>query len=337
MKPRNSRIARLTAGMRRFGRNEFLLGSLVLIVVVAALAATTIVYIHPMGKKTISFETTDASSVREGQDVRVAGVAVGKVTKVSMEPTTVHVDMEVQDRTFIGADTRIEVRMLTPVGGYYVAVIPVGDTPLQDSVIPPERVKMPYSIADVLQAVPRVTDNVDGTVVKADIEQLAAGLEHNSASVGSLIKGLDSIATVMAHQRDQVRTTLDLTAEYLQTFNGSRDFVFQLVEKVNIVLATYYTYRDGFNETYELLGDALIRLIPVEEYYLNHKQELLDAVNQARDAFKNMQDAINPVVDQLTGMRAQLESLLTPEGLATLGGGKLLASEICIPIPGRMC
>ena len=329
--------ARISAAFRRIGRSEVMLGSVVLIVVLVTLATTTLIYLHPAGRKSIAFDTTDASSVRTGQDVRIAGVSVGKVSKISMQATTVHVEAEINDDTFVGADTRVEVRMLTPVGGYYVALIPVGDTPIGDTAIPVDRVKMPYSIADVLQEAPRVTGNLNGTDVKANIEQLAQGLEHNSASVGSLITGLDSIATVMAQQRDQVRTTLDLATEYMRTFNGSRDFVFQLVQKVEIVLATYYTYRDGFNETYALLGDVLVRIMPFEEFYLNHKGQILDAVNQARNAFKSIQQNINPVIDQLSVLRSQLDSLLTPDGLKELGGGTLLASDLCVPIPGRIC
>lgn len=341
MQPRltthQSLMGTVTGFLRRASKNEFRLGTLVLVVVVAALVATAVVYKFPTGQKTVTFESVDASAVREGQDVRVAGVSVGKVTKVDLQQDTVLVQAQIDGTTFVGADTRIEVRMLTPVGGYFVTVIPLGDVDLGVNVIPKDRVTMPYSIAEVLQAAPNVTDNVDGRTIQANIDQLADGLQHNSASVGTLVTGLDSVATVMSKQRDQVRTTLDLAEEFLNTFNGNREFIFSMIQRVEIVLATYYTYRDGFNETYKLLGDVLIRLIPLEEFHMNHKEETLAAVNEARDTFQGFQQSINPVIDQLSGLRNQLEALLTPDGVRELGGGKILASDICIPIPGRTC
>lgn len=325
------------SSIRRFSKNEYRLGILVLFVVTAVLAATAIVYKFPTGQKTVTFESMDAAAVREGQEVRVAGVSVGRIIKVDLQRDTVLIQAQINGTTFVGADSRIEVRMLTPVGGYFVVVIPDGDVDLGGNVIPKERVTMPYSIAEVLQAVPNVTDNVDGRTIQANIDQLADGLQRNSASVGTLVSGLDSVATVMSKQLDQVRTTLNLAEEFLNTFNGNREIIFSMIQRVEIVLATYYTYRDGFNETYKLLGDVLIRLIPLEEFHLNHKEQTLDAVNEARNNFQSFQQIIEPVIDQLSGLRNQLEALLPPDGVRALGGGRILASDVCIPVPGRTC
>ncbi|MDN2495454.1 MCE family protein [Nocardia nova] len=331
---RSSTVAAL---VRRIRRDEKLLGGLVVIVVVIALAATAVLYVHPTGRKAIVFETTDAAAVRGGEDVRVAGISVGEVTKISLEPATVRVEAEIADNTFVGADSRVEVRMLTPVGGYYVTLVPIGNTALGDTVIPVDRVEIPYSIADLLQAAPHITDNVNGSTIQDNLAQVADGLAHNTTSVGSLITGLDSIATVLDNQRYQMQTTLDLAAEYLRTFNGSRQFIFDLAQQLQMVESTYYTYRDGFNRTYQMLGDVLIRIGPFEKYYLGHKEQLRNAVNQAREAIASFQQSLGPVLGQLNAFHSQLDSWLGPDGLETLGGGQISASQICIPIAGRNC
>ena len=313
------------------------LGALVVAVAAVLLAGTAIVYLHPTGTKTIAFEMTDAASVRDGEDVRVAGVSVGKVIKVSLQPATVRAEARIADSTFVGDRSRIEVRMLTAVGGYYVAVTPAGAAPLGTAVIPADRVSVPYSIADVLQAVPRVTSAVSGGDIDANLEQLANGLTHNAQSVGSLITGLDSIAQVMDRQRDQVRTILDLAQEYLRTFNTGREFIFDLIQRIATLLATYTTYRDGFNVTYQLLGDVMIRLIPEEKFYLNHKQELLATVTRVRQAIQNLREQLGPTIDRLTAARSQLETWLTPQGMRDIGGGVVMAQNLCIPLPGRSC
>jgi phospholipid/cholesterol/gamma-HCH transport system substrate-binding protein len=327
----------LAGAVRRIRRDEVLLGALVVLVVVVAMAVTVVLYVHPMGRKTIAFEVADAASVRGSEDVRVAGVSVGKIAKISIQPTTVRVQADIAGSTFVGADSRVEIRMLTPVGGYYVTIVPIGNTPLGSSVISADRVKVPYSVSDLLEAVPPLTDNVKGSTIQDNLAQVADGLAHNPASIGSLISGLDSIATVLAEQREQVQSTLGLAAEYMKTFNGSRQFLFDLLEKIQIVESTYYTYRDGFNKTYEMLGDALLRVGPFEKYYLGHKDELRNAVNQARDAISGFQAGLGPVLDQLNGFRTQLQAWLGPDGLETLSGGKISASGICGPVPGRTC
>jgi phospholipid/cholesterol/gamma-HCH transport system substrate-binding protein len=309
----------------------------VVLVAAVALTATTLLYMHPLARKTISFETTDASSLGVGEEVRVAGITVGKVTKLAIEPHAVRVDAEISDSTFVGADSRIDVRMLTPVGGYAVTLIPLGNASLGSAVIPVERVSVPYSIGDVLQAAPNVTDKVKGGTINANIDQVADALQHNSSSVGSLIAGMNSIATVMDQQRDQVRNVMNMAAQYLQTFNASRDFVFELIRQADIVLSTYNNTHAGFNEAYELLGDATYRLTPLENFYLEHEPQIRPMIENLRTAIADFQQKMGPAIDQLQQLRDRLAAWLTPNGLATIGSGTILASQICIPIPGRTC
>lgn len=332
-----TRGAGALAFVRRVGQSEVMLGAVVVIVVGMVLAAAVLLYVHPPGRKTIAFETTDAAALDLGQDVRVAGISVGKVTKISAGATAIRVEAEVNGDTFVGSDSHVSVRMLTPVGGYAVTVIPIGNEPLDEAVIPVDHVTVPYSIADVLQAAPHMTDKVDGGVIDANIDQVADALQHNSASVGSLIQGLNSIAGVMDRQRAQVRQIMDLGAEYLQTFNTSREFVFELIRQIDIVLTTYNNAHAGFNESYHRLGDALTRLTSVEKFYLGHKDEVRAAVDQLRGTIADTQTNLEPAIDQLLALKQRLEAWLTPEGIAAIGGGTILASELCVPIPGRTC
>ncbi|WP_433598268.1 MCE family protein [Nocardia sp. CA-135953] len=338
----SKRVARPRTGvvsaLRKIGGNEVLLGLSVVVVAVVVLAGATLVYLHPLGRKTISFETTDASSLSTGEEVRVAGISVGKVSGLSIEPDTVRVKLDIKGDVFIGSNTTIDVRMLTPVGGYAVTVVPVGNAPLdKDAVIPPERVTVPYSIADLLQSVPHVTEKVDGGTIKANIDQVADALQHNAPSIKSMIDGLDSIATVMDHQRDQVRTIMDMASEYTETFNKSRDFIFELLRQAELVISRYNITKAGFDEAYTELGDILNRVKPFMDYYLEHKDQLYAAVTKARESIGAFQKQLGPALDQMKALQSQLQQWLGPDGFKAVGGGTVLASNICIPTPGRTC
>ncbi|MFE9322621.1 MlaD family protein [Nocardia sp. NPDC052278] len=324
--------------LRKIKNNTVLLGGTVVVVAVVVLIAAVAVYLHPFGRRTIAFETTDAASLTVGEEVRIAGVSVGKVAGLAIQPTTVRVDLSIDSDAFVGTDSLVDVRMLTPVGGYAVTLIPVGAKPLgSHSVIPVEHVTVPYSIADVLQSAPNVTDKVDGGTIDANVDQLADALQHNPTSVKSIIDGLNSIATVMDRQRSQVHQIMNFGAEYLQTFNQSREFIFELLRQSEIVVSRYVATHEGFDEAYQRLGDILNRVQPFLEFYVGHKDELLAAVTKARDAIGDFQNILGPALDSMKALQAQLENWLGPDGLKAIGGGALLASNICIPTPGRTC
>ncbi|WP_249354045.1 MlaD family protein [Rhodococcus sp. USK13] len=318
-------------------RQELTLGIVVVVVVVLALTATAMVYINPPGRKTISFETTDAAAIEIGDDVRVAGISVGQVTALSIEPSVVRVTAEVKRDVSIGTDSRIDVRMLTPVGGYAVSILPMGGKDLGSGIIPVDRVSVPYSIADVLQAAPTVTDKVSGDTIDANIDQTADALQRNPGSLATIISGMDSIATVMDHQREQIRDIVNMAAQYMQTFNQRRDFVFDLIRRIEVVLSTYHNTHAGFNEAYALLGEFLYRLVPLEQFYLAHEPEMRPKIEQLRDSIGAFQQDFGPAIDQLQQLRDRLAAWLTPEGIAQIGGGTILASSICVPVPGGTC
>ncbi|MFF2111218.1 MlaD family protein [Rhodococcus koreensis] len=336
-KNRAQRIGGVLGRARALVGREVAFGAGIVLLVVFALVTTAVLYANPPGRMSFSFRTDDASSIDIGQDVRVAGIGVGTVTDVSIEPDAVLVTAEIDDAVPVGSDSRVEVRMLTPVGGYAITLVPLGVLPLGDTPLPVEQVSVPYSIGDVLQAAPHTTDNVEGGTVDANLDEMARALEENPTSIASMISGLTSIARVMDQQRAQVRTIADLAAEYLQSFEADQGMVFDLIREIDVVLSTYNTTHAGFNEAYSLLGNVLMTIQPFEAFYLDHKTEVLDAVNHAKGVIDEFRTSMGPAIDNLQSLRTQLAEWLTPEGMAAIKGGTLMASDFCVPVPGRTC
>ncbi|MCR5978391.1 MCE family protein [Gordonia jinghuaiqii] len=322
--------------LQRIGSSNILLGSTALLVVAIMLATLGILYLRPPAQKEIRFETTDASSISIGQDVRVAGISVGKVTGMSLAPEQVVVRLRVDESTKVGDQSRVEVRMLTPVGGYAVSLIPLGRRTLVSS-IPADRVTVPYSIGDVLQSAPTVTDHVDGTDVNANLKQVAAALQGNSTSLESIVDGMGAITEVFDKQRTQVHQVAALAEEYLQSFNANREFIFGLITKIDQVVSAYNNSWAGFNYTYKLLASVTYRLIPFEKYYLENSDELRSRIVALRDGIKDIQEHMGPALDNLVKMRGQFAAWLTPTGMKEIGGGSLWAKNVCVPLAGREC
>ena len=101
-------------------RNPTLWGASALAVVAVVALMAGLLYISPPGQKTFTFYTEDAASIHPGDQVRIAGIHVGKVKDLSLESDRVRVRAQVDDNAFVGDQSQVEVRMLTVVGGYYV-------------------------------------------------------------------------------------------------------------------------------------------------------------------------------------------------------------------------
>ncbi|MCR5979249.1 MCE family protein [Gordonia jinghuaiqii] len=320
-------------------RNSDLLKGLIAVVVAAVLVATVgILYMNPPNTKTVSFMTKDAISVRGGEDVRVAGISVGKVESVELGDDAVEVGLQIGSDTRIGDESRVEVRLLTAVGGYFVTLIPLGETVSGNTVIPLERVTVPYTIADTLQELPRVTDNTEGVPVEATLDELSRGLGSHPDGIRDAVAGMQTIARVVDRQKKQVESILSMVGRYSATFDESRAFVSSLIDKANILISTFHIHRVGFNEAYFYLGNVLSRLGPIGRFYMNHRHQVADAVQKTRDLAGGLRDEMGGLIGNLETARDQLMRLVEPVDVAVRGGQfEIDASNLCLPVRGRQC
>ncbi|WP_405166487.1 MlaD family protein [Nocardia sp. NBC_01499] len=114
--------------------------------VVVVAAAFGLVYVADGDAATYTAQLSDAGATRVGDEVRVAGMTVGTVKSLSLLADRVEMTLTVDNDVFVGAQSTIDIRMLTIVGGHYVALHPAGTRPLGSAKIPSDHVTLPYNL-----------------------------------------------------------------------------------------------------------------------------------------------------------------------------------------------
>ncbi|MGQ4618588.1 MlaD family protein [Nocardia sp. R7R-8] len=333
-------MQRIAEWKKRREVSEPVVGVMALGLVAIVTVITTYFYVMPPDQQTVTFTTHDAVSLRGGEDVRIAGVSVGKVKDLRFDGRQVTVGLSVGSSVELGDRTRVEVRLLTAVGGYFVTLVPLGRAGRAGHVsVPIERVTMPYTIADTLQQLPRVTGQVTGVPIDKILEQINSGLGANPEALRNVVSGMQTLATVLDRQKQQVQSTLGLVSEYSSTFNASRDFVFTLANKINVVLSTYHTYRAGFSEAFSQLGQVLLRIGALSKFYVNHETDLAQLVERVRSGAGRLRDGMDDLINNLTPLQQRLKDLVGPQfsGGNVAPGETIDGSAICLPVAGRAC
>jgi phospholipid/cholesterol/gamma-HCH transport system substrate-binding protein len=308
-------------------------GAIAFAVVVALVLAY--VYYHPHGQsKVVSFYTDDAASLRVGDQVRMAGIAVGKVEKLSLEPNQVKVTALVDDDAFVGDRSQIDVRMLTVVGGYYVNLASIGDTPLGANAIPLPRVTMPYSLIRTLTDTTKITENVNTAPVNESLNQIQQGLSGvNVQVVSTVINAGNAIMSTVDEQRGQVTKILNMSDEYIQALSKYRDKFDQLVRKVSILTQTLVLYNGGVSATIEGLGHVLEALKPVADFYDGHRLQFIEKVRDNLVKGRLFVERNGLTIRALKRLQNLFDRILDAQNASPA----LLATDICMPIPGSSC
>ena len=78
------------------------------------------------GGTTYHADFSDGSGLKSGDDVRIAGVKVGKVTGVALKGAMVRVALQINTSARIGDQTRADIKIKTLLGQKYIALSPAG-------------------------------------------------------------------------------------------------------------------------------------------------------------------------------------------------------------------
>lgn len=293
------------------------------------------IYYNPLGEgKIVTFYTDDAASIRPGDNVRMAGITVGAVKDITLEPKRVRVRVRVKDDAFVGDQSQVEVRMLTVVGGYYVNLNSIGDIPLGAEPIPLERVTMPYSLIRALEDTTKITNNVAPKPINESLNEIQQGLTGtNVEAVAALVDAGNSIMSTVDRQRGQVTKILEMSDEYVRTLANYRGELIQLVRKVSIVMQTLTLYSKGLVSIIKGLGGVLISLKPVGEFYENHRVQFIEKVRQYMHKTRLFVERNGVTVRVLQRLQNLFDRVLNAQD-ADPG---LLATDLCIPVPGSPC
>lgn len=308
-------------------------GAIAFATVVALILAY--VYFYPPGQsKIVNFYTVDASSIRQGDEVRMAGIRVGMVAKVSLESNRVRVQTRVNDDAFVGDQSQVDVRMLTVVGGYYVNVTSIGDKPLGAHAIPLERVKMPYNLMKTLTDTTKITENVNTKPINQSLNEIQRGLTGtNVEALSATIDAGNSIISAMESQRGQVTTILNLSNEYIRALDNHREEIAQLVRKIAILSQTLVLYGKGLVAQIDGLGETILAIKPISDFYENHRVKFIEKVRQYQHRVRLFVERNGVTVRFLQRVQNLFDRVLDAQN-ARPG---LLATDLCIPVPGSPC
>lgn len=311
-----------------------LLGICALLMVFVVAVTTAAVYLRPPGQQAVVFYTDDAATVGPGDSVRIAGVEVGRITDLTLEPEQIRVRAMVDRDAFVGDRSQIQVRMRTVVGGYYTAIESLGDRPLGDRTIPRERVTLPYNLIRTVTEATRITDGVQGVSVRDALSQAADGLTGDGVrTISTILAAGNSLTTAIDSQRGQISKILDMSDEYIAALRGHTDQLKAMLSKVSILEQTLVVYSAGFGQALSGMGDVLDSMNPIGQFYTGHRDKFIEKVRNWQLIVRTWANRSGVVVNALRRVRDKLERVLDAQNARPV----LLATDLCIPVPGQAC
>lgn len=222
--------------------NKTAIGASGIALIVLLLAAAFVTDRLPVigGGKVYAADFTEAAGLQKLDEVRVAGVKVGKVVGIELDRDHVVVKMRIKG-VHLGSLTRASIRIKTVLGRKYVALEPDGDGTLDPRThIPVERTKAPFDVSPAFQELARTVGQVDTAQLATSFTVLADAFRNTSGEVRASLEGLSRLSETIASRDAKLRELLnraqgvtDVLAERdedLVAFMGQADLVLREVK-----------------------------------------------------------------------------------------------------------
>ena len=289
-----------TRGQQSFAR-------IVSIAVVLALVLAGVLWfvLRDAGERRYSAVFNGVVGLYEGNDVRVLGVKVGKVDKVTPQGTDVRVDMKVDGAVKIPADAKAAIVAPSLVSDRYVQFAPAytgGQVLAEGTVIGRDRTSTPLEIDDLYASLNRVSTTLGPNGVNKDgaladlLNTIAKNADGNGQAVNDTVTQLSQLSSTVNAYSDDLFGTVDNLQKFTTMLANSDAQVRQFSQQVTDVTAFLASERADLGAAVNQLGIAL--------------GMVAQFINDNRAKLKSNVDKLASVTQVLVDQRAALAEVL---------------------------
>ncbi|QLL07057.1 MlaD family protein [Mycobacterium vicinigordonae] len=315
------------------------LGIVGVLAIVVALCATGLAYVNPTGQASYTANSSTSGGVRSGDEVRIAGIPVGRVTSVALRRTLVEIKFGVKRDVVIGSDSTLDIRLLTPLGGHYLALEPQGVIPLGHNVIPPQRVKTPFEGNDIIQAVTPFVRDVNGQVIHDTFAELANATNKYPNALRDILQSANQLTRSLTKMGGDFHRGMDFINDASAAFVSGRRQLMALLEQFALVGQRYTSKSVDIIEFFTLLGELSRIIDRVMAFYDRDLAPSINGIDDIVTALVAHPERVGKASEGLSQIVNVLMPMLRGDGVVVLDQRNqvLRAENLCLPNMVKRC
>lgn len=239
---------------------------LTIFVVLALLAAVALVWNNGSGKRYITVDFQQTNSVYKGSDVKILGVAVGRVESLTPRGDVVRVKLSYDGKYKVPDDVKAVVVSPSIVGDRFIQLAPAydGGPVLKDNAhlsvdrtaVPVELDQVYKSLDDLSVALGPKGANKDGSLSRV-IDDTAGQLDGQGAQLNETIKNFGKLSTTLSNNKDELFGSLREVEQFVSLLKTNDSAVRSFNDSTARVSTVLAGERDDLAATLKALSLAL--------------------------------------------------------------------------------
>ena len=237
-------------------------------------------------------ELKDASGLRVGSEVQVAGIRVGRVNDLKIGPERVIADFDVENAT-LGRSSRASVEVKSLLGEKFLNITPEGSGSLPGgSTIPLARTDVTFDIVGTLGTLTTQTEETNKENLTKALNALAETIDAAAPEVKSSFTGLSRLSTTIATRDEEIELLLQRSRNVTGLLNERKGDLVQLLDRADLVLQELQRRKESIHS---LLVNANKLAVQLEGTVKDNREQLRPTL----DKLKNVLTFLHAREDQI--------------------------------------
>jgi len=274
-------------------RNPVVVGTISIAVLLLMLTAALRAQDLPLigGGDTYYAQFDESGGLKVNDEVRLAGVRIGKVSSIELEEGKVKVGFQIKTDADMGDQTRAAIKVKTILGSMFLAIEPAGDGDLEEgSTIPADRTTSPFDVVEAFSGLAETSADIDTDQLAASLTTLADLTRNTPEEFRDALAGVSALSEVVASRDEQINTLLQSLKRVSTVLDARDEDIIKLMSDADILFRALLERREAIHnilvstvtlskELTALVRDSRADLKPA----LNHLESVLAVVNKNED------------------------------------------------------
>ncbi|GGR68712.1 phospholipid/cholesterol/gamma-HCH transport system substrate-binding protein [Nocardioides luteus] len=240
---------------------------------------------------------SEAGGLKAGDEVRVAGVRVGKVDSIELDGNKVKVAFKIREKVRFGETSAAGVRVKTLLGDMFLELQPGGEGQMKaGATIPVDRTESPYDVVEAFEGLADTSANIDKDQLAAALTTLADLTRSTPEEFQAALTGVSDLSRNLAAKDERIESLLTQLDRVTKVLDERDDDLITLMNNANQLFAALVERREAVHNL----------LVSTQQL----SKELSKLVDDSRADLKPALESLDVILDVFTKNEENLEKSL---------------------------
>ena len=191
---------------------------------------------------------SEAGGLEPDDEVRIAGVRVGKVEEIELAGDHVRVRFRIDDGAEFGQESAAAIKVKTLLGSMFLAIEPAGEGQMNEGYeIPVERTTSPFDVVEAFSGLAETSAEIDTDQLAESLTTFADLTRNTPKEFRAALDGVSALSSNIAAKNEQIGTLLQNLEKVSNVLDERDEDIIALMEDADVLFRALVQRREAIH------------------------------------------------------------------------------------------